>query len=58
MNYIEKLAVERGCCAVRMDAFEKYDKLLEFYNTLGYHRRKIVEFSGHRLVCLEKIITK
>jgi GNAT superfamily N-acetyltransferase len=56
MDQIEELALKRGCTAVRLDAFEKYRELLEFYDNLGYQRRKVVEFSGCRLVCMEKII--
>jgi GNAT superfamily N-acetyltransferase len=56
MNEIENIAAESGCRAVRLDAYEKYKQLLQFYDKLGYERRAIVKFQGLNLVCFEKII--
>jgi len=56
MNEIENLAIDLSCRAVRLDAYEKYEQLLQFYDKLGYKRRKIVKFQGLNLVCFEKII--
>jgi GNAT superfamily N-acetyltransferase len=56
MRTIEQMAVIQGITAVRLDGYEKYHKLLKFYDNLGYSRRKVVKYQGLRLVCLEKII--
>ena len=56
MKNIENIAVDSGCAAIRLDAYEKYEQLLEFYRRLGYERRMIVEFQKLKLVCLEKIL--
>lgn len=56
MRTIEYMAAIQGITAVRLDGYEKYQKLLTFYNNLGYTRREVVEYQGLQLVCLEKII--
>ena len=56
MRTIEQMAVSQGTTAVRLDAYEKYHKLLKFYNDLGYSRREVVEYQEKLLVCLEKIV--
>jgi GNAT superfamily N-acetyltransferase len=56
MHTIEQIARDSECGAVRLDAYEKYDKLIKFYARLDYERRGIVEHQRKRLVCLEKII--
>ena len=42
MREIEQIAISWDCQAVRLDAYERYNKLLEFYDKLGYERRDIV----------------
>jgi GNAT superfamily N-acetyltransferase len=56
MGTIEGIATDWGCVAVRLDAYEKHDELIKFYNKLGYRRRGIIKYQGLRLVCFEKII--
>jgi GNAT superfamily N-acetyltransferase len=38
LRIIEKLAAERDCCAVRLDAVKTHSKLLSFYENRGYQR--------------------
>lgn len=54
MREIERVAVEEECGSVRLDAYEKHHRLLEFYEKLGYEKRGVVEERGFPLVCLEK----
>ena len=54
METIEKLAIEMDCLVVRLDAYEKYVKLLEFCERLGNHQRGVVRFRELNLVCFEK----
>ncbi|WP_455392934.1 GNAT family N-acetyltransferase [[Eubacterium] cellulosolvens] len=56
MRTIEDFAREWGCAAVRLDAYEKYPLLLEFYVKLGYQQRQTVTYQRLRLICLEKIL--
>jgi GNAT superfamily N-acetyltransferase len=56
MKTIEEMAHGWGCETVRLDAYEKYEKLLEFYDDLGYERREVISYKDLRLVCFEKII--
>lgn len=53
MGEIERVAAEDGW-VVRLDAYEKHDRLLHFYDKLGYERRGVVEDRGLPLVCFEK----
>lgn len=55
MGAVERIAAEAGCGAVRLDAYEKHAKLLEFYDKLGYRRRGIVRCRETELVCFEKV---
>lgn len=57
MKTIEEMAHGWGCETVRLDAYEKYEKLLEFYDNLGYERREVILHNDLRLVCFEKIIS-
>jgi GNAT superfamily N-acetyltransferase len=56
MKNIEHIAADLGCEVVRLDAYEKYGQLLQFYDKLDYERRAIVKFQNLNLVCFEKII--
>ncbi len=56
MGTIEQIATAWGCGAVRLDAYEKHDLLIKFYDNLGYHRKEVIKYHGLRLVCFEKII--
>jgi GNAT superfamily N-acetyltransferase/ketosteroid isomerase-like protein len=53
MGEIERIAAEDGL-AVRLDGHEKHERLLHFYDKLGYERRGVVEDRGCPLVCFEK----
>jgi GNAT superfamily N-acetyltransferase/ketosteroid isomerase-like protein len=53
MGEIERIAAEDGL-AVRLDGYEKHDRLLRFYDRLGYERRGVVENQGRPLMCFEK----
>jgi GNAT superfamily N-acetyltransferase/ketosteroid isomerase-like protein len=53
MGEVERIAAEDGL-AVRLDGYEKHERLLRFYDRLGYERRGVVEDRGCKLVCFEK----
>jgi GNAT superfamily N-acetyltransferase len=56
MKRIEWLGEDWGCTAIRLDAHWKYESSLEFYDKLGYTRRKIIDYKDYKLVCFEKIL--
>lgn len=58
MKAVEHLATDGGCVAVRLDAYEKHLKLLEFYDRLGYQRRGVIRVQEFGLVCFEKVVKK
>src|SRR5438270_4403167 len=45
MDTIEQLAAAEECTAVRLDAYDKYVKLHEFYHHLGYQQRGVFRFN-------------
>jgi hypothetical protein len=62
MHEIELVAQQEGCQAIRLDAYDKHVKLVEWYQHLGYQwrgafsfRTKIYGETG--MICLEKINT-
>jgi len=55
---IEELAKQAGCVAIRLDAYERYTELLEFYEKRGYRRRGTISWRDMKCVCFEKILGK
>jgi GNAT superfamily N-acetyltransferase len=57
---IEGVAHQAGCEAIRLDAYDKYDKLVAWYQHLGYHSRGAFSFYTKAygetgMICLEKM---
>lgn len=45
MENIERLSIDAGCTAVRLDAYDKHVGLHEFYRHLGYQERGVLRFN-------------
>ena len=57
MKTVEELAAAAGCGAVRLDAAERYEQLLKFYERAGFERRGVLGADpANRFVCFEKRI--
>jgi len=54
---VERLALERDCRSVRLDAAEQHARLLNWYVKLDYREVGRYEALGNRMVGFEKLIT-
>ena len=55
MERVEELTRAEGCAAVRLDAYEKNEFTLKFYEKLGYERREVIMYKEMPLQCFEKL---
>ena len=56
MERIEQDSLELGCGAVRLDAYEKNEHAVKFYDQLGYERREIIMYRGLPLLCFDNLL--
>lgn len=54
---IEGLAWASECVAVRLEAYDKYSRLLDFYDKLGYRRRGTIWWRDLGAICYEKVLS-
>jgi GNAT superfamily N-acetyltransferase len=54
---VERMALERACRSVRLDAVEQHAELLGWYLGLGYREICRYEAHGNRMVGLEKSVS-
>lgn len=56
MRFAENLAVSKGFCSIRLDAYAENPVALNLYEKMGYTRVGAVEFRKGRFFCFEKSI--
>lgn len=54
MQQVDRLVMERGHNLVRFDAVSHHEKLLHFYDRLGYERRGVLDLGHVAVMCYEK----
>jgi ribosomal protein S18 acetylase RimI-like enzyme len=54
MEFAERVALNRGCGVIRLDAFAMNPQALRLYRALGYREAGEVKFRKGAFLCFEK----
>ena len=56
MNFSERVALERHCESIKLDAFVKNRRAMNLYKSLGFEMMGTVKFRKGDFACMKKIV--